>query len=214
MAQSSTQVTSELALVLPWVPPAVSSAPCPTASSPGPSPAPLCVQPPSPGVPAGLCPCRPGDTRRVWAAGSQPCAVGSCCPCLSPPSCSNRVPVPRHGDSRGLPRGALTGTRTCCLQHLPGRTAAAAHPCLWRVSTRRQGHRLPRGVCLPPRVSHFAAISLALPGSCAAGRSCSSPGWPWGCEPLGLLPPWETHPLAASCAPRQGRSFQPCGLVE
>ncbi|XP_064378947.1 RNA binding protein fox-1 homolog 3 isoform X8 [Dromaius novaehollandiae] len=46
--------------------------------------------------------------------------------------CSNGVPLPRHGDGRGLPRGPLAGPRTRRLQHLPRRPAAAAHPHLRR----------------------------------------------------------------------------------
>lgn len=95
-------------------------------------------------------------------------------PCLSPPSCSNGVPIPCHGDGCGLPRGTPTGPRTCRLQHVPGCAPTAAHPHLRRVSTGAGGGSEPLG---PPGVG--------VPPCAAAQHG-------WGTWPLPV-------PLRARC---------------
>lgn len=134
--------------------------------------------PPMPHLPQ--CTCR----GRVPAASS----LGRCCghrwtlcaaaaagiPCLSPPSCSNGVPIPCHGDGCGLPRGTPTGPRTCRLQHVPGCAPTAAHPHLRRVSTGAGGGSEPLG---PPGVG--------VPPCAAAQHG-------WGTRPLPV-------PLRARC---------------
>lgn len=93
---------------------------------------------PLPSIPTGPCPCQAEGT----GVGSATDALWGLCglavesPQVSLPSCSNGVPIPHHGNGRGLPRGTPTGTRTRRLQHLPGRATATAHPHLRRVSTR------------------------------------------------------------------------------
>lgn len=141
-----------------------------------------------------------GDRGRLWhgtpcggcgGPGRAPSGAAAESPRLCPLSCSNGVPVPRHGDSRGLPRGTLTGTRTCCLQHLPGCAAAATHPHLRRVSTQAAGGTAPgHGACLPPSAS-------ALPGSRASGTGCSSPST---CLASGAVNPPRLLPLGVTCA--------------
>lgn len=138
---------------------------------------------PRPSIPAGCVPAGHGAEAGCGmgcpavAAGGPSCALWGAAvesPHLFPPSRSNGVPVPRHGDGRGLPRGTLTGTRTRRLQHLPGCAAATAHPHLRRVSTRAAAGTACLGVG-----GSFAAASLRF--CChqrrhrASGTGCSSP---------------------------------------
>lgn len=152
------------------------------------------------------------------AAGGPSCALWGAAvesPHLFPPSRSNGVPVPRHGDSRGLPRGTLTGTRTRRLQHLPGCAAATAHPHLRRVSTRAAAGTACLGVG-----GSFAAASLRF--CChqrrhrASGTGCSSPS---ACLASGSVKPpprllllGMTHVLTSLLCPK-AQTVIPAALV-
>lgn len=161
-----------------WVPPNVGPTPCPTLpSSPRPlssSCTPACAAPLAPASLRGCVPAGHGAEAgsgtgcpAVAAGGPSRALRGAAAesPRLFPPSRSNGVPVPRHGDGRGLPRGTLTGTRTRRLQHLPGCAAATAHPHLRRVSTRAAAGT----ACLGAGGS-FAAASLRF--CCRQRRHC------------------------------------------
>uniref|UniRef100_A0A8C3QWZ2 RNA binding fox-1 homolog 3 n=1 Tax=Cyanoderma ruficeps TaxID=181631 RepID=A0A8C3QWZ2_9PASS len=168
-----------------WVPPNVSSVLClpllRAVSSP--RPLSLCftlawtvppVPSPCPASPQGHVPAR----LRVqgWALPQLPRGGRVESPQVSPASCSNGVPVPRHGHGRGVPRGTPTGPRTRRLQHLPRCAAAAAHPHLRSVSTRGllgQGRCCP-GSALPPRGSHTAGTAAA-PAAAAWPQALSQP---------------------------------------
>uniref|UniRef100_A0A674H1I0 RNA binding fox-1 homolog 3 n=1 Tax=Taeniopygia guttata TaxID=59729 RepID=A0A674H1I0_TAEGU len=164
---------------------------------------------PLPSIPKGPCPCQ-AEGRGVGCASDAPwglCRPAVESPQVSPASCSNGVPVPRHGNGRGLPRGAPTGPRPRRLQHLSGCAAAAAHPHLRRVSTRRAAGR-----------GAWAATPLrvcpGILGLCMSGTGCSSCSTSLltGSVPAPLCCPQVTHTLT-SLLPSKAQDVIPARMV-